>query len=148
MQTGGIGFFESVNDPEAALLLFDQAREWLLSFGMEAMDGPTNPGMRDAFWGCLVDGFHEPVFHMPYNFPYYKDLFESYGFRNYFNQYTYRRTFEDTTDLHPALLRTANRILSNPDYEFKLIEKGTMITHSIKSGVLKAIINIKRQDCL
>ena len=122
--TGGIGFFESVNDPEAALLLFDQAREWLLSFGMEAMDGPTNPGMRDAFWGCLVDGFHEPVFHMPYNFPYYKDLFESYGFRNYFNQYTYRRTFEDTTDLHPALLRTANRILSNPDYEFKLIEKG------------------------
>jgi hypothetical protein len=61
---------------------------------------------------------------MPYNYPYYRDLFEGYGFKNYFNQYTYQRTFEDTTDLHPAVTRTARRILSNPEYEFKLIEKG------------------------
>jgi len=122
--TGGIGFFDSINDREVAFLLFDTAREWLINNNIEAMDGPTNPGMRDAFWGCLVEGFHEPVFNMPYNFPYYKDLFEEYGFKNYFNQFTYQRTFEDTTDLHPVLLRTANRILTNPDYEFKLIEKG------------------------
>jgi hypothetical protein len=61
---------------------------------------------------------------MPYNYPYYKSLFEDYGFRNYFNQYTYQRTFEDTSDLHPALHRTASRILSNTDYHFTLIEKG------------------------
>ncbi len=122
--TGGIGFFDSVDDKEVAFLLFDQAKEWLLANGLVAMDGPVNPGMRDAFWGCLVDGFHEPVFNMPYNFPYYKKLFEDYGFRNYFNQYTYQRTFEDTSDLHPVVLRTAKRILTNPDYQFKLIEKG------------------------
>jgi hypothetical protein len=122
--TGGIGFFDSINDQEVAGKLFDKAKEWLTTKNMEAMDGPINPGMRDAFWGCLADGFHEPVYHMPYNFPYYSLLFEEYGFRNYFNQYTYQRTFEDTTNLHPALLRTANRILSNPDYQFKLIEKG------------------------
>jgi len=122
--TGGIGFFDSINDHEVAALLFDTAREWLLAHRMEAMDGPENPGMRDAFWGCLVDGFHEPVYNMPYNYPYYKELFETYGFRNYFNQYTYQRTFEDTSDLHPVVIRTARRILTNPDYEFKLIEKG------------------------
>jgi len=122
--TGGIGFFDSINLEEVAFKLFDVAREWLQSKKLEAMDGPSNPGMRDAFWGCLVEGFHEPVFNMPYNFPYYKNLFEAYGFREYFKQYTYQRTFEDTSDLHPAVLRTANRILSNPDYEFKLIEKG------------------------
>ena len=122
--TGGIGFFDSVDDTEVAFMLFDVAKEWLKSNRLEAMDGPTNPGMRDAFWGCLVDGFHEPVFQMPYNYPYYKDLFEGYGFKNYFNQYTYQRTFEDTSDLHPVVHRSANRILTNPDYQFKLIEKG------------------------
>ncbi len=122
--TGGIGFFDSINNNMVAFLLFDKAKEWLVSNHVEAMDGPINPGMRDSFWGCLVDGFHEPVFHMPYNYPYYKDLFEAYGFRNYFNQYTYQRTFEDTSNLHPVLHRTASRILKNPDYEFKLIEKG------------------------
>jgi hypothetical protein len=122
--TGGIGFFDSVNNKDVAFLLFDIAKQWLEGQGIEAMDGPINPGMRDAFWGCLVEGFHDPVFHMPYNFPYYKLLFEAYGFKNYFNQYTYQRTFEDTSDLHPVLFRTANRILSNPDYQFKLIEKG------------------------
>lgn len=122
--TGGIGFFDSVNDEGVAYLLFDTAKEWLKSKKLEAMEGPTNPGMRDAFWGCLTEGFHEPVFNMPYNFPYYKNLYEAYGFCDYFKQYTYQRTFEDTSDLHPVLLRTANRILTNPDYEFKLIEKG------------------------
>jgi hypothetical protein len=122
--TGGVGFFDAVNDKEIAEMLFDVAKSWLESNQIQAMDGPINPGMRDAFWGCLVDGFYEPVFQMPYNYPYYKDLFEEYGFKNYFNQYTYQRTFEDTSDLHPVLHRTASRILSNPDYEFKLIEKG------------------------
>lgn len=122
--TGGIGFFDSVDEKEVAFMLFDQAKAWLKANKLEAMEGPSNPGMRDAFWGCLVDGFYEPVFNMPYNFPYYQKLFEDYGFRNYFNQYTYQRTFEDTSDLHPVVLRTANRILSNPDYQFKLIEKG------------------------
>ncbi|HEY5509635.1 MAG TPA: hypothetical protein VIK10_01275 [Prolixibacteraceae bacterium] len=124
--TGGIGFFDSINREEVAFKLFDVAKEWLQSKKLEAMDGPSNPGMRDAFWGCLAEGFHEPVFNMPYNFPYYKNLFEAYGFRDYFKQYTYQRTFEDTSDLHPAVLRTANRILSNSDYEFKLIEKGNL----------------------
>lgn len=122
--TGGIGFFDSVNDKDVAFLLFDTAKEWLTTKGLNAMDGPTNPGMRDAFWGCLVEGFYEPVFNMPYNYPYYQDLFESYGFKNYFNQYTYQRTFEDTSDLHPVLHRTASRILANKDYLVRLVEKG------------------------
>lgn len=122
--TGGIGFFDSINNQEVANYLFDAAKEWLIHHHLMAMDGPINPGMRDAFWGCLVDGFHEPVFQMPYNFPYYKELFENYGFRNYFNQYTYQRTFEDTSDLHPVVQRTARRILNNPEYQFRLIEKG------------------------
>ncbi|MFY9144306.1 MAG: hypothetical protein WAN95_02595 [Bacteroidales bacterium] len=119
--TGGIGFFDSINDVEASKILFDASREWLVGKGMEAMDGPINFGERDSFWGCLVDGFYPPIFNMPYNFPYYKDLFESYGFQNYFNQYTYHRLLVPGK-LTPVVEEKAMKILNNKDYHFKTID--------------------------
>ncbi|GET29046.1 hypothetical protein [Prolixibacter sp. SD074] len=121
--TGGVGFFECINDKDAAFMLFDAGKEWLKERGMEAMDGPVSLGMRDSFWGCLVDGFHEPVYNMPYNFPYYRELFEAYGFRDYFRQHTYQRKFEPG-GLHPAIRRRADYLLSQPEYHVKMIEKG------------------------
>ncbi len=118
--TGGIGFFDCINDHTAAFMLFDAGKNWLADKGMEAMDGPISFGERDSFWGCLVDGFHEPVYNMPYNFGYYKDFFEEYGFQNYFNQYTYHRKII-LEGLHPAVQQKAERIFKNPEYEFKMI---------------------------
>jgi hypothetical protein len=86
--TGGVGFFECINDKEAAFKLFDKAQEWLQQNKMEAMDGPINFGENDNFWGCLVEGFSQPGFGMQYNPPYYKDCFEAYGFSPYFEQIT------------------------------------------------------------
>ena len=118
--TGGCGFFDCPNDFEAAKLLFDASRDWLKSRGMEAMDGPINFGDRDSFWGVLVDGFTEPVFNMPYNFPYYKDLFEQYGFQNYFNQFTFQRMIYDG-GLSERVFEKAARIQKNPDYHFEMV---------------------------
>ncbi|MFW5780946.1 MAG: GNAT family N-acetyltransferase [Bacteroidota bacterium] len=87
--TGGLGFFECINNQDAANLLFDTARDWLKSKGMEAMDGPVNFGENDSFWGLLVEGFTHPGYGMPYNYPYYKDLFSNYGFKLFFEQYSY-----------------------------------------------------------
>lgn len=86
---GGIGFFDCINEQAAADLLFDVSRHWLSSRGMEAMDGPINFGERDRWWGLLVDGFQAPVYCLNYNPPYYKELFENYGFRNFYNQLCY-----------------------------------------------------------
>jgi hypothetical protein len=83
---GGIGFFDCINDQQAADLLFDVAKHWLLQKGMQAMDGPINFGERDRWWGLLVEGFQPPVYCMNYNPPYYHELFENFGFRNFFNQ--------------------------------------------------------------
>jgi hypothetical protein len=83
---GGIGFFDCINDQAAANMLFDMAKQWLTHKGMEAMDGPINFGERDRWWGLIVNGFEPPLYCMNYNPPYYQQLFESYGFRNFFNQ--------------------------------------------------------------
>jgi hypothetical protein len=84
--TGGMGFFECVDNQDAAFLLFNKAREWLAERGMKAMDGPVNFGENDVNWGLLVEGFIHPGFGMSYNPPYYKALFENYGFQFYFEQ--------------------------------------------------------------
>jgi hypothetical protein len=83
---GGIGFFDCINNQQAADMLFDVAGHWLRGKGMYAMDGPINFGERDRWWGLLVEGFQSPLYCMNYNPPYYQDLFEQYGFKTYFNQ--------------------------------------------------------------
>ena len=75
--TGGMGFFECVNNQEAAFLLFDTAKNWLAQRGMEAMDGPINFGENDNFWGLLVEGYTPPAFGMQYHPVYYKAFFET-----------------------------------------------------------------------
>ena len=89
--TGGIGFFECIDDKKAAFKLFDAGVNWLKERDIEAVDGPINFGDRNIWWGLLVDGFTEPNYQMPYNFLYYKELFEAYGFQLYFKQFTYQR---------------------------------------------------------
>lgn len=119
--TGGCGFFDCINNQEAANLMFDAAKEWLAARGMEAMDGSINFGDRDNFWGVLVDGFTEPVFNMPYNYPYYQELFENYGFKDYFQQYTFRRQIYEG-GLSDRILEKAERISQNPDYSFEIVD--------------------------
>ncbi|MEO7446596.1 MAG: hypothetical protein ABIT96_05210, partial [Ferruginibacter sp.] len=87
--TGCMGFFECINNQAAADLLLDNAKHWLLSKGMEAMDGPVNFGERDRWWGLVTKGFHEPLYCMNYNPPYYQELLEHYGFRLFYNQFCF-----------------------------------------------------------
>jgi hypothetical protein len=118
--TGGMGFFECINNRDAAFLLFDTCKQWLQARGMEAMDGPINFGSRDRWWGLLIEGFdREPNYQCNYNFPYYKELFEAYGFKVYFYQLTFGR--EVRRPLSPKLADKAERIAKDPDYDVRYL---------------------------
>jgi GNAT superfamily N-acetyltransferase len=120
--TGGMGFFECINDQPAAFMLFDQCKTWLSARGMEAMDGPINFGNRDRWWGLLVEGYqYEPNYQCNYNFPYYQTLFEAYGFKLYFNQLTYLRKTLDP--LSERLAVKAKLIAQNTRYSFRHLGK-------------------------
>ena len=93
--TGGMGFFECINDQAAANLLFDAARDFLKEHGMEAMDGPINLGDRNMFWGLLIKNFTDPpIYGTNYNPAYYMELLERYGFQIWFNQLFFKRSAE------------------------------------------------------
>lgn len=115
--TGGIGFFECINNQDAANKLFNVAKVWLASKGMEAMDGPINFGENYVHWGLLIDGFMHQGYGMPYNFPYYLTLFENYGFQTYFNQNSYH---VDLTQPFPERQEKFSRfVMRKPNYRFE-----------------------------
>jgi GNAT superfamily N-acetyltransferase len=120
--TGGMGFFECINNKEAANILFNTCKEWLQEKGMEAMDGPVNFGERDRWWGLLVEGFYEPNYCMGYHHKYYRQLFEEYGFKTYFNQFTYHMPVTDKY-VDPVIWEKAKRIEQNPDYSVVNIDR-------------------------
>lgn len=122
--TGGMGFFDCIDDQTAANQLFDACQDWLAARGMEAMDGPINFGERDKWWGLLVANFSEPVYCANYNFPYYPRLFETYGFREFFKQYTYFRWVDEK--LTPEYQAKAEAILTDPAYRFEHIRKSNL----------------------
>lgn len=118
--TGGIGFFECIDSQKAANLLFETAQNWLAERGMKAMDGPINFGENDTFWGLLVEGFTHPSFGMNYHLPYYKSLFENFGFSKLYEQIT------NHLDVHKPFperfTKIANWVANKPGYRFEHLQ--------------------------
>lgn len=119
--TGGMGFFECINDDSAARLLMDTARNWLQARGMEAMDGPINFGDRDKWWGLMVEGFdREPMYGMSFNPSYYEELLTQYGFENYYNQYYYRLHIFD--ELPPRFKERYEKFNAKAEYQARHLD--------------------------
>ena len=124
--TGGIGFFEVAEKREAAFTLFDAAKEWLKARGIEAMDGPINFGENDNNWGLLVKGFIQQGFGMPYHKKYYRSFFEEYGFKNYFEQYSYHKDVrgpdKKIVEFPERIMKIAGWLSKRPGYSFEHFE--------------------------
>jgi hypothetical protein len=123
-KTGGIGFFECIDNQDAADMLFDVSKHWLLQRGMEAMDGPINFGERDRWWGVVVKGFKPPIYLMNYNLPYYQKLFETYGFKNFYNQICWHM-FVDT-QLNHKFMEQAEKYNALPEFSAVHIKKNNL----------------------
>ena len=118
---GGTGFFECINDQQAADLLFDTAKQWLTENGMQAMDGPINFGERDRWWGLVKQGFNPPLYCMNYNPPYYVELFENYGFKVFFEQICFG--MKPKEPLQKKIWERHDAIAANPDFSATHIKK-------------------------
>ena len=74
------GFFECLDDEEAARALFDAARGWARARRLDSLHGPFNLDYEDGY-GVLVEGRDRPpVLLCGHSPPYYQRLVEGYGF--------------------------------------------------------------------
>ena len=118
---GGMGFFDCINNQEAANLLFTTAKDWLATKGMQAMDGPINFGERDKWWGLVVQGYHEPLYNMNFNPPYYVQLLENYGFKPFYYQLCYG--LDPQRKLNPKITGRYNELIKDPNYTAEHLHK-------------------------
>jgi hypothetical protein len=87
---GFVGFFDCIDDPEVAQVLFRAAEKELSRRGLGTIRGPFSPTQNDPC-GVLVDGYqYPPTFLMPWNPPYYTGLWEAAGWRGVQDLYGYR----------------------------------------------------------
>lgn len=78
-KVGFFGMYESIDDQEVADLLLHTALEQCRARGLTRLLGPMNLSTNHEC-GLLVDGFDTPpMMGIPYNPPYYPDLFRRWG---------------------------------------------------------------------
>ena len=76
---GWFGFFECLEDEEAARSLLSAAEGWLRERGQDRMVGPASFTMNDEA-GILIEGHDRPpILQTPWHHPYYRELLESAG---------------------------------------------------------------------
>ena len=119
--TGGIGFYDCIDDMNAAKTLFSACQKWLKETGMEAMDGPINFGEKNKWWGLLAEGFTPPIYCMHYHLPYYRRQFEAFGFKIYYEQYCFSLPLGN--EVPRSFFSKAERLNNKSGYHAERIKK-------------------------
>lgn len=111
---GFFGFFDCINDEDAARLLIQKVHQWLDARKLTRVLGPVNFSTNEVC-GLLIEGFDgPPVAMMPYNAPYYLPLLEKMGYAKNVDLRAYRYTVENYSDRSLKLMdRIKERLLRN-----------------------------------
>jgi GNAT superfamily N-acetyltransferase len=104
------GWFDTINDYEVARTLLLAVENWGKELGMETLTGPHGFSDLDPE-GMLVEGFDQlPTISVYYNFPYYPEFVEKYGFEKEIDYLEFRSVAPHETGIPPKLLRLGERI--------------------------------------
>ena len=80
-KVGFFGWYESINDSQVSLALFEEAEKFLKAEGMTSVRGPASFTSNDDYFGFLLLGYDSPArIAMTYNPPYYLPLAEKSGY--------------------------------------------------------------------
>lgn len=108
---GFFGFFEVLEDPQAARMLLDEAERWVKQKGHDAILGPAQFSSNDEL-GLLIDGFDDaPRILMTYNPQRYQTHLETNGYRKAMDLWAYSLPVaEFAANTPPKLIRVVEKI--------------------------------------
>jgi len=117
------GFFEVLEDFEAARALFQTAESWAREHGHSALRGPAQFSTNDEC-GLLVDGFEDrPRILMTYNPRYYVDFIEKLGYQKARDLWAYALSVEDfMSNTGERLDKLTNRVLERKKITIRNLE--------------------------
>jgi GNAT superfamily N-acetyltransferase len=117
------GFFEVLEDYEAAEQLFKTAEAWAKEKGHSALRGPAQWSTNDEC-GLLVDGFDDrPRILMTYNPPYYVDYIEKLGYKYARDLWAYELGVKEFMDITGERLdKLTTRILERKNITIRNLD--------------------------
>ncbi len=117
------GFFEVLEDYEAAEQLFKTAEAWAKEKGHTALRGPAQWSTNDEC-GLLVDGFDDrPRILMTYNPPYYVDYIEKLGYKYARDLWAYELGVKEFMDITGERLdKLTTRILERKNITIRNLD--------------------------
>jgi GNAT superfamily N-acetyltransferase len=117
------GFFEVLEDYEAAESLLKTAESWAKERGHTTLRGPAQWTTNDEC-GLLVDGFDDlPRIMMTYNPPYYVDYVEKAGFKYARDLWAYEVEIKDFMEnIGERLSKLTSRILERKDITIRNLD--------------------------
>jgi GNAT superfamily N-acetyltransferase len=122
---GFFGFFEVLEDPEAANALLETAENWVKSRGYDAIRGPAQFSTNEEC-GLLVDGFNDlPRILMTYNPRRYKDYVEGRGFIKAMDLHAYALDtdiFSGGSKFPEKLIRVVEKIKEKGDIKIRKVD--------------------------
>jgi GNAT superfamily N-acetyltransferase len=102
---GFFGFFEVLDDREAAEALLTTAEDWARAAGHTNLIGPAQFSTNDEL-GLLIDGFDDPPrILMTYNPPRYRGYLEQAGYQKAMDLWAYALQMTDFKDRVPEKLK-------------------------------------------
>jgi GNAT superfamily N-acetyltransferase len=120
--SGWFGFFEVLDDPQAARALLAAAESWARQAGHTRLLGPAQFSSNDE-WGLLIQGFDDPPrLLMTYNPPRYQGYLEAVGFVKAMDMWAYRGrldVFQSAADLPEKLLRVQDKLLRRGKFRLR-----------------------------
>ncbi|MCH5147161.1 MAG: hypothetical protein J1F61_04035 [Clostridiales bacterium] len=141
---GYFSHFECINDSLCAGMLFSEMCRILKEQGVTYVEGTYFPYDQDNRRGILVEGFeYEPMILTSYNPPYYKQLFEGFGFKKDFDTVALKIEYDryDSKRVAPLVEKVLKRYdLYISPADFKNIERDIDDVHTIIEEATSDII--------
>lgn len=117
------GFFECIDDLEAASALFGAVEAAARSWGHTLLRGPFNPSVNDEI-GLQIDAFDQPGYVMiPYNPAWYVPLVEAQGFVKSVDLYCFRI---DSASVSERLKRVGPAVASRGGVRYRRLTKASL----------------------
>jgi len=139
-KVGFFGFFDVIDDIAVAEALVTAAEEELKRRGLTSMRGPYNPTVNDEC-GLLVEGFEAaPMIMMPYNPPYYLELYGKVGLKGVRDLYAYY--ISNQVQIPEKLARVVDRFnktgkVNIRPIQMKKLNEDLKIIHELYNATLK-----------
>ncbi len=104
------GWFDSINDQDVANALLNAVEDWGREIGLKTLTGPHGFNDLDPE-GMLIEGFDKlPTIAVYYNYPYYKELMENFGFEKEIDYIEFRADIPKEGEIPEKLLNIAEKI--------------------------------------